>query len=672
MKVDPFRRGKTLSHAAFKRPRISRNKTTPNTAGSKMPTRKSPVKKTVRNKSAVPEKTRKEVENLLHAIETSNQVLSMHHDQSVTTLREKQLRELQTMLFQKKTNLNVWNNVKDNVLLGNLLSEAQQKVDPRTVLNEQCIWIGTANATLSPSNIVSFCIPNDTCTHTVCFSMDDLITHIHKYTVEQSVPNLWAEELKSKLPAALHEHISPVMNNDWVDYIKTHHKILKMNEITKQLKTRDMHIFNWLLKKLVDYAQLVPGVLFLGTFITRIGEKVPSFMQGWLKYSKLTLMSIFNNPSWVFALTVLSKGIRMLLCMRVVNLSQDRRKVMHTMILGLVRDKPFLKEITTVLFVLYDCLNLNADNCDAAILSAVTTSALSIKTYTLDFIKFSFNSLKPDSSLLNMMIDGINWTVKLATVLTGNKKVEDDLAIAFAQKHLAGPLNKMYYQCLFWIFVYHYPSYTLHNIISVLITFVPALKPILEKLHLHYRFEELKQLKKTKNKDQLTMGHIFTLIIKIRAVFESMRLIYEELKEWIKLIQCWIINKTQKGGGEPDRVTETLKDVNQELNDRRAQLIAKKAAQRAAKMQANAQTKLADVIVNDADIQQNIGEGPANIIPAHIQKEIDERNESANKRKQEKEAIKPLNVLKESDKLGTVCCLDEALADFVQLVSGVL
>ena len=155
-------------------------------------------------------------------------------------------------------------------------------------------------------------------------------------------------------------------------------------------------------------------------------------------------------------------------------------------------------------------------------------------------------------------------------------------------------------------------------------------------------------------------------------MFESMRLIYEELKEWIKLIQCWIINKTQKGGGEPDRVTETLKDVNQELNDRRAQLIAKKAAQRAAKMQANAQTKLADVIVNDADIQQNIGEGPANIIPAHIQKEIDERNESANKRKQEKEAIKPLNVLKESDKLGTVCCLDEALADFVQLVSGVL
>ncbi len=625
--------------------------------------------KVATRKAVVSEETKEKVANILSAIETSNSVLALHNEAAVLTLRDQQLIELKTILLQKKSNVNVWNNVQGNVLLGNLLSDTQQKVDPRTVLNQQCIWIGGASAQLSPSNIISFCIPNDLCTHTVCFSMQELITHIHKYKVEDPVPNIWADELKQKLPAALHAHISPVMNNDWVDYIKTHHKILNMNDITKQLKARDMHMFNWLLKKLVEYAQLVPGVLFLGTFITRIGEKIPSFMQGWLKYSKLTLMSIFNNPSWIFMLTFLSKGLRLLLCMKVINLAAKKVELLKKMIYDLFVDKPVLKELSHVIFVFYECFMKDSaeSNCSETLGNAFKTLVFSLPKYAWQFLKFCFNSFT-SGELKDLLYEGMEQTFGFVKALGGvSSKPTNDAE--FITKHLSGVVDKYYWQAMGWICVFHYPAAAFHGLVSIITSTIPGLSSIIQPLHLHYRFEELKQLKKKNNKKLLSIGHIFTLIIKIKSVFDSMRLIYEELRDWINLFFCYLQNKTQikqqKGGYDQANDPLLKAYLNDPTTVSQDKLAKKLRDEKRARFREEQQNKAANNAA-PADKPAN------NAAPAETKKETKnpfEPTKSAKDRAQHLEDNKPKE-LKKDELLGTVCCFESALNDFIALTSG--
>ncbi len=181
--------------------------------------------------------------------------------------------------------------------------------DPRDL--STCHFVGRASKETPVKDIFSVCVPNETCEHTVCFSVIELNEYVGSFKMGQAIPNKFKAEIVEKFPD-LAEHIQDIIEPDWVTAIQMHRHY---SEVETPSVFMDISLY-----MVVELLKKIPGLMTLGTFFKSTFGFI--FKGAYNVYEKIKNYVMANAYMWdkVILLGLILKTI---FCF--TNLSQDGR-----------------------------------------------------------------------------------------------------------------------------------------------------------------------------------------------------------------------------------------------------------------------------------------------------------------------------------------------------------
>ena len=231
--------------------------------------------------------------------------------------KEKHQRQIEVRITKQ---LKIWVDpeVKETQFI---LALAEDKfVDPRTNLNEKCIYIGRAEANLESSAILSYCLPGTDCARSLCFYVPELTDHIEKHVAEkkQGNPvNIWEKEIKDKLILAnlpgFAAQVQTTMSTDWVELIKLHSLTLKF-KADEVKDSFSVILFNKVTEIVCGYFEEHPEDLSKGTVFKSTASTVNRWFKRIVKFPFKLLFYVLNNPFTANICIFLSKALRACVC----------------------------------------------------------------------------------------------------------------------------------------------------------------------------------------------------------------------------------------------------------------------------------------------------------------------------------------------------------------------
>jgi hypothetical protein len=304
---------------------------------------------------------------------------------------EEDTKEKQHIRIEQMSPYQVWKEMDHKAVYHSILDGA---TDPRSKVQEECVMIGVANATMAPMDLISHCVPGTNCERRICFNVDELYMYVQSFEGKPGkIPNKWADEIKLKVPE-LADAIEPFIEEDWILSIKLHHKVVEVRN--KEIKEGvDVTMFNSCVTALMDYFKDYPALMAVGTFLKKVGTFIPPWAKTVLSTPLKGMYWILNNPFMVNFCILMSKATRMIVCCKLSGVtSEDMKKIMA----GLwtqVTDNPIAAFFVRAAGALYDCvMSLNIRVFIGDFSSFLTCAAEILKQVAIGFAEVQKNIMK--------------------------------------------------------------------------------------------------------------------------------------------------------------------------------------------------------------------------------------------------------------------------------------
>lgn len=273
--------------------------------------------------------------------------------------------------------------VKENELLTSLLTKTD---DPRKNLKEKCIFVGKADATTNPDQILSYTLPGSS-THTLCFLVPEL-----KGVIENKAGREMMDMIKRKVPDDMKQDIPDDMSDEWTHSILLHAHCLDIHD-REIKKSVDVTIFNRIMAYLMQFLNKRPIYVTIGTIVGRIKSFIPNWVKSVFSSPRSLFDFILHNPFMVNFVVLLSKGVRAILCAFMTGVTGKEFSDVIRSLWATASVSTVGVLITELVTVIYSCMQAGLSvslfkllDCVKSLFDAVVKMGLRIPANILSFI----------------------------------------------------------------------------------------------------------------------------------------------------------------------------------------------------------------------------------------------------------------------------------------------